>query len=114
MKELGPTLQTARLVLRPPVQADLDAWASSMADEETQRYIGGVQPRAAAWLAAPCTRAKTMSPGAAKASPGKVARLVNVTRPAARRVSGKRIFTAVLDLAGLLDTARPPSRKPVF
>ncbi len=51
MLDLGPTLETERLVLRPPVQADLDAWASAMADEETQRYLGGVRPRPVAWRA---------------------------------------------------------------
>ena len=51
MGELGPTLETERLILRPPIQADLDAWAAAMADEETQRYIGGVQPRSVAWRA---------------------------------------------------------------
>jgi RimJ/RimL family protein N-acetyltransferase len=46
---LGPTLETERLILRPPVEADLDGWAEMMADEEAARYVGGVQPRAAAW-----------------------------------------------------------------
>src|SRR3712207_4883644 len=46
---LGPTLETERLILRPPVQADFDRWAEFMADEESARYIGGVQPRPAAW-----------------------------------------------------------------
>ena len=42
---IGPTLATERLILRPPVQADLDAWAACMGDEEAQRYLGGAQPR---------------------------------------------------------------------
>ena len=46
---LGPTLETERLILRPPVQADLDGWAEFMADEEAARFVGGKQPRAAAW-----------------------------------------------------------------
>jgi RimJ/RimL family protein N-acetyltransferase len=46
---LGPTLETARLILRPPIAADLDGWAELMGDEQTARFIGGVQPRAAAW-----------------------------------------------------------------
>jgi RimJ/RimL family protein N-acetyltransferase len=45
----GPTLETARLILRPPAEADLDGWAELMGDEEAARFIGGVQPRAAAW-----------------------------------------------------------------
>ena len=44
-------VETARLVLRPPRAEDLDAWAGMMADEETARYIGGVQPRAVTWRA---------------------------------------------------------------
>lgn len=46
---LGPTLETERLILRPPVQADFDRWAEFLADEEAARYIGGRQPRPAAW-----------------------------------------------------------------
>jgi len=42
---LGPTLETERLVLRPPEIADLDAWAEMMADEETARFVGGAMPR---------------------------------------------------------------------
>lgn len=45
----GPTLRTARLILRPTASEDLDAWAAMMADPEAARFIGGVQPRAAAW-----------------------------------------------------------------
>ena len=45
----GPVLETERLILRPPKQADLDGWAQMMGDEEAARYIGGVQPRAASW-----------------------------------------------------------------
>jgi RimJ/RimL family protein N-acetyltransferase len=46
---LGPTLETERLILRPPIQEDLDGWAAVMADPEGQRYLGGPQPRAVAW-----------------------------------------------------------------
>ena len=42
---LGPTLETDRLLLRPPAIEDLDPWAEMMADEETARYIGGVMKR---------------------------------------------------------------------
>ncbi|MDB5457178.1 MAG: acetyltransferase [Caulobacter sp.] len=45
----GPTLETARLILRPTAAEDLDGWAAMMADEEAARYIGGVQVRAQAW-----------------------------------------------------------------
>ena len=46
---IGPTLETARLILRPPLEEDLDDWAAFMADEQTARFVGGVQPRAVAW-----------------------------------------------------------------
>ena len=42
---LGPTLETDRLILRPPEIADLDGWAEMMADEETARFVGGAMPR---------------------------------------------------------------------
>jgi RimJ/RimL family protein N-acetyltransferase len=45
----GPVLETERLVLRPPQEADLDGWAELMADEEASRFIGGVQARPMAW-----------------------------------------------------------------
>ncbi len=48
---LGPTIETERLVLRPPCAADFDAWAAFMADEEAARYLGGAVPRSAAWRA---------------------------------------------------------------
>jgi RimJ/RimL family protein N-acetyltransferase len=42
-------IETERLVLRPPEQQDFEGWAAFMGDEETARFVGGVQPRAAAW-----------------------------------------------------------------
>jgi len=39
---LGPTLETERLLLRPPIEADLDGWAELMADAESSRFIGGL------------------------------------------------------------------------
>ena len=42
-------LETDRLVLRPPVLKDFDAWARLALDEEVMRHLGGVQPRAIAW-----------------------------------------------------------------
>lgn len=45
----GLELRTPRLILRPPVQGDLKAWADLLGDEEVTRYIGGVQPRSVAW-----------------------------------------------------------------
>ena len=42
-------IETPRLILRPIAREDFDAWAAFMADEESARFIGGAQPRAAAW-----------------------------------------------------------------
>src|SRR5205809_2108783 len=44
----GPTLETARLILRPVALEDFEPWATYMADEST-RFIGGPQRRAVAW-----------------------------------------------------------------
>ena len=49
MSELGPTLETERLILRPPGPQDLEPWAAFSADEAVQRHLGGVQSRAVAW-----------------------------------------------------------------
>jgi RimJ/RimL family protein N-acetyltransferase len=46
---LGPTLETARLILRPPIQADFDGFATMASETETMRYIGGVASRDGAW-----------------------------------------------------------------
>ena len=46
---LDPVLETTRLILRPPIQEDLDAWAAFAADEVAAKYIGGAQPRGGAW-----------------------------------------------------------------
>ena len=42
-------IETERLILRPPRAEDFDAYAANMADAEAARFIGGQQPRAAAW-----------------------------------------------------------------
>lgn len=42
-------IETARLILRPPRAEDFDAYAANMADVVAARFIGGQQPRAAAW-----------------------------------------------------------------
>lgn len=44
-----PVLETSRLILRPPTRDDLDAWAEFGADEEAQRFLGGVMPRSVVW-----------------------------------------------------------------
>ncbi|WP_395647168.1 GNAT family N-acetyltransferase [Terricaulis sp.] len=48
---IGPTLETARLILRPPTQADFDGFAGMAAEAETMRFIGGLAPRDGAWRA---------------------------------------------------------------
>ncbi len=49
MSELGPTLHTARLILRPPALEDFDAFAAFCADDIVMRYLGGTQARTVAW-----------------------------------------------------------------
>ena len=46
---MGPTLETPRLILRPPQAEDLDGWAELMGNEESARFIGGQMGRSAAW-----------------------------------------------------------------
>jgi RimJ/RimL family protein N-acetyltransferase len=46
---LGPTLETVRLILRPPKLDDFPAFARAMADEETARFVGGVMVEPIAW-----------------------------------------------------------------
>jgi RimJ/RimL family protein N-acetyltransferase len=48
---IGPTIETPRLILRPPTQADLDGFAAMAQEAETMRFIGGVMPRHGAWRA---------------------------------------------------------------
>jgi len=47
--DIGPTLITERLILRPPRHEDFDGFAEMAREEETMRFIGGVAPRDAAW-----------------------------------------------------------------
>ena len=46
---IGPTLETERLILRPPTGEDFEPWAAFAAHPEVAHFIGGVQPRAMAW-----------------------------------------------------------------
>lgn len=48
-EKLGPTLETARLILRPPTMADFEPWCAFSADEEAARYIGGVGTPPQVW-----------------------------------------------------------------
>lgn len=47
-------VETERLVLRPTRREDFEPWAAMMADPQVARFIGGVQPRAAAWRGFMC------------------------------------------------------------
>lgn len=47
--ELGPTIETERLILRPPAAEDFEAWSAFMGDPEATRHIGGAQPPSVAW-----------------------------------------------------------------
>ncbi len=49
MTQLGPVLETARLILRIPRMEDFEGYAELNGDEEAARYIGGHMVRAAAW-----------------------------------------------------------------
>jgi RimJ/RimL family protein N-acetyltransferase len=49
MQAPGPTLETARLILRPIASEDLDGFCELHADEEASRFIGGLQPRSVVW-----------------------------------------------------------------
>ena len=49
MSALGPTLETPRLILRPPIQEDFEGYAGLSQEEETMRFIGGLTPPHGAW-----------------------------------------------------------------
>ncbi len=49
MNPLGPTLETERLILRPPAAADFDHWAAFAADEVVTRFLGGPLARSVSW-----------------------------------------------------------------
>jgi RimJ/RimL family protein N-acetyltransferase len=42
-------IETSRLLMRPPVELDFDAWAEFDADENATRFFGGPKGRAVAW-----------------------------------------------------------------
>ncbi len=42
-------LDTPRLLLRPTRREDFEPWAAFVADPESARHVGGVQPRSVAW-----------------------------------------------------------------
>ena len=45
----GPILETERLILRQPSQADIDGWAEFCSDPTVMRHLGGPLPRPMAW-----------------------------------------------------------------
>ncbi len=47
---INPRLETARLILRPPVEEDLVGWASLDADARAVGFIGGLRTRNQAWM----------------------------------------------------------------
>jgi RimJ/RimL family protein N-acetyltransferase len=49
MDSAHPELETPRLRLRPTERQDFEPWAQFMADAPAAEFIGGVQPRSAAW-----------------------------------------------------------------
>ena len=49
MSVLGPTLETARLTLRPTAPADFEPWAELAGDELVMKFLGGPLPRSVAW-----------------------------------------------------------------
>jgi len=46
---LGPTLETERLILRPPVTVDFDGLCAFSADPQAMKYLGGVQSPPMVW-----------------------------------------------------------------
>ena len=49
MSVLGPTIETKRLTLRPPVAGDFAGFCLLMADDEAAKFIGGVQSPPVVW-----------------------------------------------------------------
>jgi RimJ/RimL family protein N-acetyltransferase len=49
MRPPSLALETTRLYLRPLLAEDFEAWAEHVADPQVAEYLGGPQPRAAAW-----------------------------------------------------------------
>ena len=49
MLRLMPQLETPRLLLRPTAPEDFEPWAAFMGDADASKFVGGPQPRPAAW-----------------------------------------------------------------
>src|SRR5262245_34139470 len=48
-KVIGPTLETERLILRPPTKDDFEPWAALLADPAAAQFLGGPQTLSDAW-----------------------------------------------------------------
>lgn len=48
---LGPTLETPRLILRPPVAEDFPSFCAFQSDAAVMTHLGGVTPDAVTWRA---------------------------------------------------------------
>lgn len=46
---IGPTLETERLILRPPMAEDFEPWCALHADEEVMKHLGGTQGPELTW-----------------------------------------------------------------
>lgn len=46
---LDAVIETPRLLMRTPTMAEFEPWCAMMADADTARYIGGVQPPSVVW-----------------------------------------------------------------
>jgi len=46
---IGPTIETERLILRPPRAEDFDSWVAFHADEEVMKHLGGTQGPELTW-----------------------------------------------------------------
>lgn len=49
MVVLGPTLETDRLILRPPEEKDFEPWAEMRSHSEAMRFLGGAMAPAEVW-----------------------------------------------------------------
>jgi hypothetical protein len=62
LSALGPTVQTDRLILCPPMAKDLAPWAAMLSDSQTARFIASPQALHGAWR----NLAMPMGPGASR------------------------------------------------
>ena len=48
---LGPSIETTRLILRPPIAEDFEGFCRFHSDPKSMQFIGGVQPPSVVWRA---------------------------------------------------------------